>query len=96
MYLSFADDERGGFLGAAVIEARGMLDALTTANALGINPGGEVLTIDMPDGNIRFFPPEVRNKLLTRGDLEALGEVVRLGDIEEEELSGPPESRPEH
>jgi hypothetical protein len=39
-YLSFVGE--GGFLGAALVRARGMTSALQRAHRLGINPGGRV------------------------------------------------------
>lgn len=82
-YMSFVDEDRGGFLGACVVEARGMLDATMQTHASGINPGGEVLTIEVEEGAIENFPEPMRNRLLSRADLETLGPVMKLSEIEE-------------
>lgn len=48
-YISFADDDAGGFLGACCVMARGMIGAVRRAHSLGINPGGQVLAIEWDD-----------------------------------------------
>jgi hypothetical protein len=72
-WLSFADGNlpKGTqFLGAAVVEACGMAGAAFEAHRLGINPGGEVLGIEIPDKGV---PPEShRNRLLSREEVEAM------------------------
>jgi hypothetical protein len=45
-YMSFADDKRGGFQGALVIEAPTFERALYASHALAINPGGQVYTVE--------------------------------------------------
>lgn len=45
-YLSFVGDE--GFRGAVVTRANGPTTALMKVHRLGINPGGQVLTIELP------------------------------------------------
>ena len=47
-WLSFADDD--GFLGGCFIEAADMLDAVTKTHRLGINPGGEAMGAELPNG----------------------------------------------
>jgi hypothetical protein len=48
IYLSFAGTE--GWRGAIIVEAQGITSALILCNTLGINPHGEVLGRDVPDG----------------------------------------------
>jgi hypothetical protein len=70
-YLSFADDERGGFQGAIVVWAHGATDALIKVNAQGQNPHGEVWCVPIPEDKI----PEARfrNRLLTtRAEIEEM------------------------
>jgi hypothetical protein len=71
-YLSFADDV---FLGAAVVEARGMTGAVMRAHALGINPGGQVAFCEVPPGCEDNLP---HDRLLSKAEL---GPAVRLGDF---------------
>lgn len=83
VYLSFADDARGGFQGAVVIEAHGVIDAVTLCNVRGINPGGEVLCIDIDPEDLPLS--EFRNRLLSREDMEkAFGDCKTLGEFEAE------------
>jgi hypothetical protein len=52
-YLSFADETRPKgeqFLGAAVVKANGVLTATRKCHVLGINPGGQVLCVPLPEG----------------------------------------------
>lgn len=83
-YLSFATDE-DGFRGAAVVLAHGITDAVTKANALKINPGGEVLCMSIPEEKIPA--EEFRNRLLAKEEIEAMwGEpckTIREWDEEE-------------
>lgn len=46
-YLSFADKK---FIGAVVIQARGVISARIGCARLGINPGGELLAVPIPSG----------------------------------------------
>jgi hypothetical protein len=73
-YLSFATTER--FLGAAVIEAHEMLDAVAEAHRLGINPGGEVLGVPVPEEH-EAEARTVMNRLLSRADMVKLGMAPR-------------------
>lgn len=72
-WLSFTDadlPEGSQFLGVAVVEARGLAWAITVAHGLGINPGGDVMAIEIPDEHV---PPEsFRNRLLDRAEAESL------------------------
>lgn len=74
-YLSFADDDRGGFLGAVIVEAYGPITAVTRSKQLGVNPGGEVLIVKCPGPML----PELMNHLLSKQELEAaFGELQRM------------------
>ena len=88
-YLSFADEE---FKGAVFVRATGMLDAVREAHVLGINPGGEVIGIEIEDETIAMLPaPEFRERLLTKADLFKLwpDEMVHLdGTAASEEDEG--------
>lgn len=70
-YLSFADGSRPKgtqFLGACIIEAPNIILCAIRAYELGINPGGEILSV-----RCESVPPEKwRNRLLTREDIAAM------------------------
>ena len=75
LYLSFAN--ASGFLGGVVLWTHGVTHALRRCRELGINPGGEVLSIRILDGKIP--PTEFCEKLLTQEEIEAaFGECVRV------------------
>jgi len=62
-FLYFTDpDAPAGqrFLGACIVEARGLITAVDRAHKLGINPGGQVLAYDTPEHD-----PSLRNRLIT-------------------------------
>jgi hypothetical protein len=82
-YLSFASDEKGGFLGAAVIEADSLMQAVENSNHLGINPGGEVVAYDVT----AFECPYPKNVLMSADDMALIdgGPGKRLGDMSEDE-----------
>jgi hypothetical protein len=67
-YLSFADDD--GFRGAAIVEAHGPAHALQLTHRLGINPGGEIATWEIPEG--APLPDAAKNRLLSKEDLDRL------------------------
>jgi hypothetical protein len=46
-WLSFADES--GFLGAVLTRAHGFVTAVTKTHMLGVNPGGEVRGMEIPD-----------------------------------------------
>ncbi len=78
-WLSFVGDE--GFRGVVIMRGRSDIDCIRRSHALGINPGGQVLSCEMlPE----FEPPaKATNKLLTKEDLERLlpaTSPMRLGD----------------
>jgi hypothetical protein len=70
-YLSFVDVERGGFLGACIVEAFGVATALEEANRLGINPGGEVASVQIPPAGAAICA-QYRDRLLSKAELEAM------------------------
>jgi hypothetical protein len=67
LYLSFADSE---FRGAVVVKAQGITTALLKVNALGQNPGGEVLCVEIPGDKI----PEAKfhDRLLTKAEIQEM------------------------
>ncbi len=67
-YLSFADDK--GFLGAAIVETCGEMHAIELAHTLGINPGGEVMVFEVPEG--APLPEAAKNRLLSKNELDRL------------------------
>ena len=64
-WLSFAADE---FLGACSVEAPTFLAAVKVAHALGINPGGECLGIEVPAG--LEGPARFHDRLLTKAEAD--------------------------
>jgi hypothetical protein len=78
-YLSFADVVKGKdqFLGACVVEAASVEEAIVTAWKLHINPGGQVLVKKVPEKAYYLFP---LNRLMDRMELERYGPTYRLGD----------------
>jgi hypothetical protein len=74
-YLSFAGDD--GWRGGAFVDGDTILEAVTMAGLLGINPGGEALVIEVPDGLMDAKVPERdRRRLLTREEVEQLEETI--------------------
>lgn len=71
-YLSFCDGE---FLGAAIVLASGMAHAVARCHQLGINPGGQVLGLPLPEP-----PPRgARDRLLDKKGVERLfGPMQRI------------------
>jgi hypothetical protein len=71
-YLSFADD---GWLGAAIVEGDSIVSAAARAHALGINPGGEVLGVELPAEALdeALVGEGMRNVLLTEEMMREAG-----------------------
>lgn len=72
-WLSFADGTKPTgeqFLGVAIVEALGFIEAVRVAHLLGINPGGEVRGGPVPT---EPYPETVRNRLLSKDEILALG-----------------------
>lgn len=82
-YLSFAGDE--GFRGACIIEARGILGAVSRCNVLGINPGGEVMAIPVPEDQVKDIPEGATDVLLSKDRLyQIFGDMKTLKELQEE------------
>ncbi len=64
-YLSFVDEKTGKFLGVIVTPAENFIKALIKSYKFG-NPGGQILAEPILD----TFPLELRNRLLSREELE--------------------------
>lgn len=72
-WLSFVDAEKPEgerFLGVAIVQARGIGHAVTEAYRLGINPGGEVVGLEIDAEHVPA--EEYRERLLTKAEAEAL------------------------
>jgi hypothetical protein len=65
-YLSYATEEK--FLGGVFILAFGPLSAAMRSQAQGLNPGGEVMMIEVP----KIKEPEYKywNRLLTKAEIQ--------------------------
>jgi hypothetical protein len=64
--MSFCDIEKPAgsqFLGAIVTDGNNVVEGVKRAHELGINPGGQVLGIPVPED--KFVPEEFCNRLLT-------------------------------
>jgi hypothetical protein len=76
IYMSFADPnkpEGTQFLGAAIVEADDLAEATKKTWRLGINPGGEVLSFEVPEElEHRVYEQNAINKLLSFEDLDSL------------------------
>lgn len=82
-WLSFADHESGQCLGCAFVEGENVVDAIGQAWDLGIDPGGDVLSIRPPKG---FRPHEkYQNRLIPSDEAEAMAELTleEIGTVEQ-------------
>jgi hypothetical protein len=71
-WCSFVDKD--GFLGVAIVWARGILTATKEARRRGINPGGQVLAYEIAE------PPEqYRNRLLDRAETLEAKNIIEKG-----------------
>ena len=77
-YLSFATEYE--FLGATIVWAHGLLTAVERASDLGINPGGEVMCCLIPRRNLRRVPADLRNRLLSEGEVRKRLAGKRTGE----------------
>jgi hypothetical protein len=78
-YLSFADQK---FRGAALVLAPGIIHAVLRCHQLGINPGGEVLGMIVPEDELP--PCEARERLLTKAELKHFfGRIQRINSAGE-------------
>lgn len=64
-YLSFVNDS--GFLGAAIVQARGIVSASRVAHERGCNPGGEMLALALEESDP--IPADKTYKLLSQEEL---------------------------
>ena len=67
-YLSFADKK---FIGAVVIQARGIISARIGCARLGINPGGQLVAIPIPDECTLPNPLDC-NRLLSEDEVRSI------------------------
>ena len=71
-WLSFAGEE--GFRGAVLTRARGFISAIERTHLLGINPGGEVRGVEVPEEAMRSADgiqhAQHADRLLSRKDIE--------------------------
>lgn len=75
LWLSFCDPNKPDdqqFLGVAIVWACDIIEAAKRARLLGINPGGEVLAIEIDPNDIA---PEHFNKFLTKDMLISVGYI---------------------
>lgn len=88
-WLSFADDDAGGFLGVVITEAHGPATAAGKCWGLGINPGGQMMAIEIPPDYSPQPPIEYRDRLLSKEQIaEFCGDAKSLGELEAEESNG--------
>lgn len=68
-YISFADDD--GFLGGLYIDGDDLAGAVVHSHFLNENPGGEMLTFELPEGDLEAnVPARDRRRLLTLEEIE--------------------------
>lgn len=86
-WLSFVDPDRpegDRFVGACIVQGDDDLiggrlagtDPVSSAWRLGINPGGEVQLVRVPDGKVDAVPIEYREVLLTREQVAELDQLL--------------------
>src|SRR5580658_1300853 len=70
--LSFSKGKfsEGKWLGGIIIKAHGITDAMFKTHQLKINPGGEMMAIEIPDEKVP--PAEWHDQLLTRDQMDFL------------------------
>ena len=71
-WLSFCDRDRPKgkqFLGVALVEANNLPDAITATWERGCNPGGEVLSLEVPETEASRVRPYL-NRLLSKAEAE--------------------------
>lgn len=75
LWMSFCDTDKPSgeqFLGVIITKTLGIAHAVQKTHALGINPGGQILSYEIDPNEIK---PEDFNKLLRREDLEKAGYI---------------------
>jgi hypothetical protein len=79
-WLSFAGE--AGFLGAILTRARGFITAVQKTHELGINPGGEVKGVQIPDEIMTQAPidhTQFADQILSKQDIEEkLGGAAKM------------------
>jgi hypothetical protein len=71
-WLSFCDTDRPPgtqFLGVAIVAAPTLAAAIVRAHKLGVNPGGQVGSVELPAGAVA---EQWRDRLLTRDEAESI------------------------
>jgi hypothetical protein len=90
-WLSFADD--AGFRGVVLVRGASDTKAIRLAHALGCNPGGEVLSAEIPDEGAAFIvarDPGLLGRLLDKGEAQALGDALDARFNNEDSPGMPP------
>lgn len=89
-YLSFANDER--LLGAILMRGTDLVEMVKRAHRLGVNPGGQVLAVVVPDELAVKIGPESLDRLLSIDEIETiLGPIETLGEAEARGLEPDPQ-----
>jgi hypothetical protein len=83
-YVSFADTS---FREVVIIKAHGVTDAITKCHTLGINPGGQVMCVPMPDEVINQVSESHRNRLLSKEDVQSIWPDAKTIREHEEEVA---------
>lgn len=76
-YMSFCDPylpKGTRFLGAVIVSASDFIDAVIKTKTLGINPGGEIQSVEFPDNS--GVPEEFIDRLLSREDIMRFDRVM--------------------
>lgn len=77
-WLSFADAER--FRGLVITRGTSFIDAVARTHKLGISPGGQVAGSEIPPRVLAMLLPEVRDRLLSKEEAEALAALTDAVD----------------
>ena len=83
VWLSFADPslpDGSQFLGVAIVRGVDVVSAVVSAHALNINPGGEVMCVEIPDDMLGRIPPYYFDRLLSRAECEEFDRVMMRRD----------------
>ncbi len=73
-WISYADGtlpEGQQFLGVVITKCQGVIDASSKTHRLGINPGGEMLSMEIPEQVAAHIPAKYFARLLSREEAEA-------------------------
>ena len=76
------------FLGSVILKAGSIEDAITATHKEGINPGGQIMVCEVPEGLTEMppIPPTMFNKLLSRAELETFWPSRTTGELKAEGL----------